>query len=320
MSALDAAPAQTQRQPLDEAVRRGGESALVPSASIAGRSLVTVIAIMTFLASLTAGGAIMVGEASRGWGETVAREATIQVRPIAGRDIETDVRDAAAIAGATPGVAETRIFTKAESERLLEPWLGAGLDLGELPVPRMIVVKLAAGGRADLAGLSKALANAVSAAVLDDHHMWLERLAVMARTLVGLAIFILALVLAAMGLAVAFATRGAMAGNRAIVEVLHFVGAEDRFIARQFQRHFLRLGLKGGLIGGGGAIAAFALAGGVSQWWTATPGGDQIDALFGPLSLGLKGYGAIAAVTLAIALVTGAISRSIVFRHLRGLD
>ena len=47
---------------------------------------------------------------------------------------------------------------------------------------------------------------------------------------VGLVTLIFGLVLMAMGLAVTFATRGAMAGNREIVDVLHFVGAEDRFI------------------------------------------------------------------------------------------
>ena len=41
-----------------------------------------------------------------------------------------------------------------------------------------------------------------------------------------------------------------MAANRPVIEVLHFIGARDRYIAGQFQRHFLWLGLKGGAIGG----------------------------------------------------------------------
>src|SRR5690348_13666549 len=46
-----------------EVLRR--EMPLVPAASIAGRALVTVIAIMTFLASLSAGTAILITQASR---------------------------------------------------------------------------------------------------------------------------------------------------------------------------------------------------------------------------------------------------------------
>jgi cell division transport system permease protein len=120
-------------------------------------------------------------------------------------------------------------------------------------------------------------------------------------------------------LAVAFATRGAMAGNREIIDVLHFVGAEDRFIAREFQRHFLRLGLRGGLIGAGAAALTFFVLGWATPYWTATASGDQIDALFGGFALGLPGYFAIAAICIGIALLTGLISRTIVFRHLREL-
>src|SRR3954453_3807537 len=159
------------------------EMPLVPAASIAGRALVTVIAIMTFLASLSAGTAILITEASRGWQSTVAQEATIQVRPVAGRDLEADTRRAADIAAHARGVTDVRIFSAAESARLLEPWLGGGLDLGELPVPRMIVVKRDAGSF-DPEALRKALAKDVPAAIFDDHSQWLSRLNVMTRTVV----------------------------------------------------------------------------------------------------------------------------------------
>jgi cell division transport system permease protein len=296
-----------------------GDMPLVPAASIAGRALVTVIAIMTFLASLAAGTAILITDASQGWQSSVSREATIQVRPTAGRDLDADARRAAEIAGRAAGVSDVRVFSAAESARLLEPWLGSGLDLGELPVPRMIIVKKAATGF-DLASLRKALASEIPSATLDDHSQWLSRLTVMTRTVVGAAIVLFGLVLTAMLLAVAFATRGAMAGNREIIDVLHFVGAEDRFIAREFQRHFLRLGLRGGFIGAICAAATFFLLGMLARFWTATPGGDQMDALFGGFGLTLPGYFAIATIWIGIAVLTGLISRSIVFRHLRGLN
>jgi cell division transport system permease protein len=292
---------------------------LVPAESIAGRALVTVIAIMTFLASLTAGGAVLIASASQDWRSALSREMTIQIRPGPARDLDVEARKAADLARAAQGVADARIFTKEESERLLEPWLGSGLDLGELPVPRMIVVQLVPGAMPDMAKLREALER-IPGASLDDHHLWLERLAAMADTIVIAALVIFILVLVAMALAVAFATRGAMAGNRGIVDVLHFVGAEDRFIAGQFQRHFLRLGLRGGMVGGGAAILIFIIAGLVSQRWLATPSGDQIEALFGSFSLGPKGYAAILVIAAAIAMLTGMMSRSIVFRHLRGLD
>ena len=98
----------------------------------------------------------------------------------------------------------------------------------------------------------KALAKETPSATLDDHHLWVERLGAMARTVVAAAALVFALIVVAMGIAVASATRAAVATNREIVEVLHIVGAADHYIATEFQRRFLALGLKGAVVGEGG--------------------------------------------------------------------
>ncbi len=301
----------------DERRAHGGAMPLVPAASISGRALVTVIAIMTFLAGLTAGAAQLVASASSDWRSSVATEITIQVRPVGGRPVDPDVARAAGLARATEGVESVRAYTREESERLLEPWLGTGLAFDELPIPRLIVVKLKDGQTADLAGLRKALSDQVRNAVLDDHRVWVQRLATMAQTIVVIALCVLALVLVATALAVAFATRGAMAGNRDIIEVLHFVGASDGYIADEFQSHFLRLGFEGGALGGGAAVLFFIVARAATAAWTATPGGDQIEALFGSFALGWAGYLSVVVVAIFTALLTGLVSRGTVRRTLR---
>jgi cell division transport system permease protein len=303
----------------DEALNLRREQPLVPAASIAGRALVTVIAIMTFLAALTAGTAMLIADTAQGWRGAVSREMTIQVRPVVGRDIEADTAQAVEAARGVPGVSEVYAYTKAQSEELLQPWLGSGLDLSELPVPRMIVVKLTPNADFDVDALRKAVNDKVPDAAIDDHRLWVERLSIMAGTVVVIATIIFVLVMIAMVLAVGFATRGAMAGNREIIEVLHLVGAADGYISRQFQRHFFRLGLRGGAIGGGAAILVFILAGSLSALMHATAGGDQMQAMFGSFALSAKGYGAILLIACAMAIVTGFVSRTIVFRHLRRL-
>ncbi|WP_298357269.1 ABC transporter permease [Rhodoblastus sp.] len=290
---------------------------LVPAETVAGKALAIVIAIMTFLAALTAGFAIMLADASHEWRGEVGLEMTIQLLPRPSRDIETDVAKAAKIAAAFPGVAEARPFTRKESEDLLAPWLGAGLDLGQLPAPRLIVVRRDPNKPLDAAGLRAALNAALPNAVLDDHGAWMERLGTMAQVVVGGAAAVFVLMLTAMALAVGFATRGAMAGNREIIEALHFVGAADGFIARQFQFHFLRLGLRGGAAGGGAAIAIFLALGVLSRHWTTSAGGEEAEALFGSFSLGWTGLCAVVAISLAAALIAGLMSRAIVFRALR---
>lgn len=296
------------------------ETSIVPADSIAGRALVSVIAIMTFLAALTLGAVVLIRAAAGEWQSEVAREVTIQVRPVAGRDIEADVKRAAEIAAALPGVAGVRPYSKAESARLLEPWLGGGLSLDELPVPRLVVVRLESEGAPDLALLRRTLAEGVAGASLDDHRGWVERMRTMARTAVVIGIGILALVLAATVLSVTFATHGAMATNRPIIEVLHFVGAKNGFIAGQFQRHFLLLGLKGGIVGGVAAILLFVLAGFVGDWFKGTASEDQVAALFGSFAIGPEGYGAVVGLVLLVAVVTAGTSRVTVYRTLRTIE
>ena len=314
-----AAPAR-KAKPTDAAGRPlKRDMPLVPADTIAGRALVTVIAIMTFLAALTAGLAILIADASHDWQGDVGREMTIQVRPVSGRDLDAAVGEATALARAAPGVAAVDPYSKAESEKLLQPWLGAGLDLGDLPVPRLVVVKLGTGATIDSGKLRAALEKEVPGATLDDHRVWQARLATMANATVAVGIVVFGLVLTAMLFAVAFATRGAMAGAREIIEVLHFVGAADGFISRQFQRHFLRLGLRGGAIGGGCAIVFFLMGGLLLGRWRTSAAGEQVEAMFGSFGLHLKGYVAIVMIAGAIALMTGVVSRLIVYRHLRAL-
>ncbi len=210
------------------------ETPVVPRNSIAGSALIAVVAIMTFLASLTTGAAILVGQAAGEWQADVAREVTIQVVPAPDRDTDALVDKAAAIARAFPGIADVRVFTKEESGKLLEPWLGSGLKLDELPIPRLIVVRLAAGASADMAQLKQLLTAQAPGATLDDHRGWIERMRAMAGSVVGGGIAVLILIVAATVLSVTFATRGAMATNKNVIEVLHLVGAKNGFIAEQF--------------------------------------------------------------------------------------
>jgi cell division transport system permease protein len=297
-----------------------GGTPIIPKNSIAGQALIAVIAIMTFLASLTTGAVMLILASAADWQSEVAREMTIQVRPAAGRDIEADVKRAADVARNAPAIAEVRPYSKEESTRLLEPWLGTGLSLDDLPIPRLIVVRIKSDENLNLQALRTSLASQVPSASLDDHRGWVDRMRAMASTAVAGGFAILALVLAATVLSVAFATKGAMAANRQIVGVLHFIGAKNSFIAGQFRRHFLALGLRGGLIGGGSAIALFAIAGIIGNRFLATAGGDEVAALFGTFSIGTAGFAAVFGQIVLIAIVTAETSRRVVNKALDNVD
>lgn len=297
-----------------------GPAPIVPDGNIAGRALIFVIAIMTFLSCLTWGAVTMVRDTASVWQAQIAREATIQIRPAEGADMEAALENARTMALTFSGVKDATIVDREATARLLEPWLGTGLDLDELPVPRLVVVTIDETAPPDFAAMREAMAAAIPNLSLDDHRTWVDRLVSMARTTVTIGVIVLALMLAATVLTVVFATRGAMAGNGHIIEVLHFVGAEARFIAVEFRRHFLTIGLKGTLAGGASATLVFALFG----WWAsrnmATPEADQAAALFGTFSLGLAGWLGMVAVIILIALLTALTSHVTVISHLSDLD
>src|SRR5438128_4748634 len=91
------------------------QSPIVPRASIAGRALVAVVAIMTFLASITTGAVLLVSASATEWQSEVASEITIQVRPQAGRDLERDTAAVVEAMRSQPGIVEVRPFSKDES-------------------------------------------------------------------------------------------------------------------------------------------------------------------------------------------------------------
>ena len=293
---------------------------IVPPQSVAGRALVFVIAIMTFLSCLTFGAVTLVRDTATMWQTQIAREATIQIKPAEGLDMDAALESAAGIAAGFTGVREARIVDREATARLLEPWLGTGLDIDELPVPRLVIVTIDQSNPPDFAGMRSLLASEVPQAALDDHRTWADRLVAMARATITAGIAVLILMLSATVLTVVFATRGAMAGNGHIIEVLHFVGAEAGFIARQFRRHFLMTGIKGAA--GGGIAAAIVFV--VFSWWSsrnlATPEADQAAALFGNFAIGATGYTGVALVVFAIAVLTAATSHFTVVAYLSDLD
>ena len=295
--------------------QRPRTAGIVPERSVAGRTLVLLIAIMTFLSGVTLGAVVLVQKSAIAWSSDVGREVTIQIRPVEGEVMDSNLRTAVALAEQTPGVVSARALTIEESMRLLEPWLGTGLDLSAIEIPRLVVVQLADPAEADIGKLERDLA-AVKGATLDTHAAWRQQLNVMAGTVVLSGLLVLTLIVLATVLAIIFATRGTMASNREIVDVLHFIGASNSYIAGEFQGRFLSIGFRGGIIGGLAAIAFFLAVGVTASGMLPNEASQQLGALFGRFSLGIDGILGIAAVVPVIAALTAITSRLTVRRFL----
>lgn len=293
---------------------------IVPLGGVAGKALSVVIAIMTFLASLSLGGVDLVQRSAQNWQTQISSEATIQVRPTDGVDMEKTLQDAVRLVQGFHGILSARIIDRAATERLLEPWLGSGLTFDDLPIPRLIVVTLDQNNKADFSLIKDAVNRQIPGGSFDDHRNWIDRLVNMAQATVVIGLIIVFLVLSALILTIVFATRGALSGNAHIVEVLHFIGAEARFVARQFDLHFLTTGLRGAIYGGFSAIVFFGIFSLWTSWNMGSPEADQASALFGNFSISWTSYAIILGLIIFVSLLTMITSRLTILSQLKAID
>ncbi len=230
---------------------------IVPAGSVTGKSLTMVIAIMCFLACLTVGAVYMMNRSASAWMRDISSEVTVQVEAREKIDIDRQVREVSQYLLKQPGVRGVKPLSLEVSANLLEPWLGNSDALKSLPVPRLIAIDIDQSTPPDFNALRVQLGQQFKGTSLDDHRHWQQQIRTVVRSF-GLGGFaILALVAAATMAIIISATRSALASNREIVEVLHFVGATDKFIAREFEKHFLRLGVKAGILGASLAALTF---------------------------------------------------------------
>jgi cell division transport system permease protein len=292
---------------------------VVPPASVTGRSLTLVIAIMCFLACLTAGAVWMIKESADAWLRDIASEVTVQVEPKENTDINKAVDEVVAYLRKQQGIRSVRPLALSTSTELLEPWLGSSEVLKSLPVPRLIAVEIDRERPPNLVEIGTALGRDFKGVNLDDHRRWQQQIRAVTGSLALGGLAILALVAAATMAIIVSATKSAMASNREIVEVLHFVGATDKFISREFEKHFLRLGIKAGIVGAFFAMLVFL---GMPAIMNLMGGGSvsavEMQRLIGTGSLDPAGYLLLGIVVVIIAALCMVTSRIGVYRILHG--
>jgi cell division transport system permease protein len=309
-------PASGWAQARRETPRR--QSAVIPRAQPAIRTLMIAMSVMCYLASLAIGGLILINRAVDSWTTDMAREVTVQVRPMEGHDLEVELARAAEIIGGFAGITEVRVLGREAAGKLLEPWLGQGRLIDDLPVPRLITVGVDRASPPDFDRLASTLEAEVAGVSLDTHRHWQRELTRLAAAVQWLGFTILLLVLASAVTLVIQVTRTALEANREAVEVLYLVGAKDRFIAGAVERRFLGAGLTGGLAGAALGIATFAAVTFVG--YAAAPSGlaeASRSLIFGPSAQATTAYLSFLLVPIAATLICLVTARLAVLKILR---
>ncbi len=255
-------------------------SGLMPRSQMPLRTLKISMTVMCYLACLAIGALVLITRAVDDWSSDIGGEVTVQVRPTDEAEMVAKLKIVADILDQTQGVKSYKIMAKEAGAKLLEPWLGNAEILDQLPVPRLVAVVIDKENPPDFEALEKMLRSGANGVSLDTHKRWQSELNRMGTALVRLGAGVLILVTLSAIALVIFASRTALDANRQVVEVLHFVGASDRFIAWQVQWQFLRAGLQSGLVGMFAGMATFILLG-ISSGTTASSG--LADASYGLL-------------------------------------
>jgi cell division transport system permease protein len=175
---------------------------------------------------------------------------TVQIP--AGENIEADeknVSEALEALKKVDGVLSSNRISAGEISRLLKPWLGETAGSDGLPLPQIIDVEVDRSSNLTAEKLNDFLSPLIPGATVDDHSVWLTSLVdtLHSTELIALSVVFL-ITLATIG-TVVFTTRTGMGIHRQTIEVLHFVGAHDEFIARQFATRAFIVGLQGGIVG-----------------------------------------------------------------------
>ena len=222
--------------------------------------LVFVAAVLCFFACLAVIAALGADRAAAGWAGQLKGSATVLVRPTSNETADSAAARAAEALAGVKGVSEASALEKSKAEALVEPWLGSGARLADLPLPRIVAVELDPKAPASEAELARALKIAGVDAEIDDHSRWIKDI-VSSGQIARIAALVAAVLIALAAAAViAFATHAGLAARAEIVEVLHLSGAEDRFIIGLFQNRLAELATVAGVLGAAAAAIVAALA------------------------------------------------------------
>jgi cell division transport system permease protein len=294
---------------------------IVPPGSVTGRSLTFVIAIMAFLSSITAGGVYLVFNAASVWTNNISSEITVQIQSRNGDAGDSKIAEIVKFLSDQNGIKQVIPYSREQSLKLVEPWIGKSEVLKSFAIPRLIAVEIDRDNAPELATLKNVMEAKYPGAVLDDHGRWRREIHRLTRFLELAGIGMLALIAAATAAVIIAAATGALASNKEIVAVLNFVGAEEKFIARQFEMHFLKVGIKAGIAGVGIAALVFLAVPRVTEGMSSSAAAEaEIRRLVGAGTLDWGGYVILATVIVAVALICKMTSRYGVRRILNQQD
>ena len=213
------------------------------------RTLITVLAIMAFIASLALVFALSANRLKTDWQSDLSRSATIQVMLENSEVRDLKIKSALSILETQLPAASIKELSSDDAKALLRPWLGS-VDLpDDLPIPALISVEFPSAADLNIEALQSQLLAEGLIVDIDDHSRWSAQIKRTGRGLLASALAMLGLVFFACAAVSAFATQAALSAQKDVIRVLLQVGASDKFVTKLFIKQAGKRGLISGFIG-----------------------------------------------------------------------
>ena len=279
-----------------------------------------VVGAMVYVAVLSAAGALFAQSVSQRWASSLTGVVTIQVlaaeQPVDAENTITRLGAVLEILRATPGIGHLSILDRKSSLALLQPWLGQKL-VDKIDLPIMIDLRILDSATLNLDGLSQRLQQQAPGTIVDDHGLWLSRVAALTAAVERGGWLIVLLVGVVAAVSVIFAVLSGLWVNREIVELLHLMGARDGYVAGRFQGYVLAVALPASVIGGSFAIATvMAIAGALHNPGGGLGSGLKFGGLGGLRTLDWVILCAVPFVFAALTLITARVAALVTLRRM----
>ena len=220
---------------------------IVPSRHLSFWLVALLAGAMTFISLVCLVIAFSANRVLDDWGSELDGQATVRISAPAD---QTDLQTAAALSvlQTTPGILVAEEVERASQLMLLEPWLGDGVEMTNIDLPRLIAVKEDEIGP-DLEGLKLRLAGEAPGATYSRHNDWREPIRESANTITRIGWLAVLSIVLAIVVVVVLAAHAAIRINASDISVLRLIGAKDRFISKVYVRQITIVAFVGSTIG-----------------------------------------------------------------------
>lgn len=217
-----------------------------------GAMLSFLIGIMVYLGSLAMAAEAVLARTSIVWGHDLENRMTIEIPAQKGEGAEQSseqVQKVVSLLRQKPEIKGVELVPETETARLLGSWVEDPALLRSLALPHLVDLEVYPGQKLSAADLRQWLKPLSESVQVYKHENGMGQILGFLRGLGFLAGLMLVLTGVATIAIITVICRAAMAVQRDTIELMHFMGATDVTIARQFQHHVRALAVPSSCIG-----------------------------------------------------------------------